>query len=276
MTTIGIIIIFIALLIFILALAIEKLRDFLKLILPLVGLFAILGFVISVHERIIEIPIPGFGPMRTATQQVVDDAKLVKETRDAILAQSNTINLVAEKASELQKQMTKKFADVETFIDQSKEDLQQKIDALNPVRQPISFVITNVSVTLRANHQKRFGPDARGAGITFVKGDKPLLIGFTINPSAHQSIQGVVHYFLDIPIDVTSPAFGQPASFLREAETINIRFNAIPENSEIIGGHVICVINGSILLNFRIPPQTAKEWLIKIPDIREPLQVLQP
>jgi Serpentine type 7TM GPCR chemoreceptor Srz len=101
MSVLGIILLFSSLGFFMYVYKVEKERDRLKYILPLITAFGILGFALIFQERIIEFPIPGVGPIKTVAQQTLDDAKLVKEIRDTVLAQSKTIGLVVQQANEM-------------------------------------------------------------------------------------------------------------------------------------------------------------------------------
>jgi hypothetical protein len=186
LTTIGIIVILAALLIIIFSLFSSNLKDKLTSLVTAGIIFGCIGFGIIFHERLIEIPIPGVGTIKTATQQTVEDAKFVKETRDTVLAQGHTIGLVAQKANELSTKideadklfniMKEKFdesirqlevinheqenikgqiKDFQGFLEESKNNLQGQIEALHPYRQIIVTGHVTVQVAVKSDEKVR-------------------------------------------------------------------------------------------------------------------------
>jgi hypothetical protein len=125
-TTIGVVVISVALLIIISTLAIGKLREHIKLILSATMLFGVIGFGLLFFERLIEVSLPGGISLKTVVQKTVDDARLVNEIKDAVLAQSNTIGLVSQKSNEL----STKINGFELFIKKSEEEVELAIEAV--------------------------------------------------------------------------------------------------------------------------------------------------
>jgi hypothetical protein len=115
MNVLGIILLFVALGFFIFVYKVEKERDRLKYILPLIPAFGIMGFALIFRENIIEFPIPGVGTIKAVAQQTLDDAKFVKETRETVLAQSQIIGLVAKQANEMQPEISRVADEVKKF-----------------------------------------------------------------------------------------------------------------------------------------------------------------
>ena len=141
MTIIGILIISMSFLIFILTLIFAKLRDHIKLILPITIAFGFLGYGLIIYERVVELTLPGGVSVKTAAQQTVEDAKFIRETRDTVFAQSKTIGLVVQQADEL----SRKITDFDLIMNKSQEELNKTRETLSAQSNAIG------SVVLRAN-----------------------------------------------------------------------------------------------------------------------------
>jgi hypothetical protein len=139
-TTIGTIIIFAALLIFIVTLTSEKLREHLKLILSMATVFGCLGFGIIFQDRLIEIPIPGVGTVKTATRETVENAKFVKETRDTVAVQSHTIGLIAKRAEDIDRELNQKLLLAEERLQILNDEQKKASDILEIIKSEQDFI----------------------------------------------------------------------------------------------------------------------------------------
>lgn len=110
--------------------------------------------------------------------------------------------------------------------------------------------------------------------LAFVKGDKPLLITSSIGYTASQTGNDEVVYKAKLDMDAKDSAVGNPTSFLKDAEYIQIEFDRMPPNSSVLGGDAICIINNSVRLEFSIPPQKLVNNRIFIRNLSESLHVL--
>ncbi len=134
MSVLGSILIIVALVFFIYVYRVEKERDRLKYILPLIFGFACLGVFLIFRERIIEFTIPFVGTIKTVTQETLKGAEQVEQIRKTVLAQGETIGLVAKHANELQPQVSrvndeiKKF---EYFLNDMKDNLQKEYQTIS-------------------------------------------------------------------------------------------------------------------------------------------------
>jgi hypothetical protein len=147
MNIFGIILLFAALGFFIFVYRVEKERDRLKYILPLITAFAVMGFALIFRENIIEFPIPGVGTIKTVAQQTLYKAKVVEEisktveeTRKTVMAQSETIGLVAKQANEMKPEISRVAGEVqkfEVFLHDTRKALQDEYQILS---QEIAFL----------------------------------------------------------------------------------------------------------------------------------------
>jgi hypothetical protein len=197
-TTIGVIIIFTALLIVIWTLLLEKLREHIKSILASATLFGCLGFGVIFQERLIEIPIPGIGTIKTAAEQTVEDVKFVKETRETVLAQSKTIGLVVQQANEA----STKITDFESFLNTSQMNIESsmkllsdRIEVLNPYRLPILSISCPTQIIQASNENIRSYNMNSGGYLRFMKGDIMLLSVSSYDSESVQTGNGrIAHY----------------------------------------------------------------------------------
>ena len=128
-TIIGIIIISIAFLIFIFTLIFAKLREHIKLILPITIAFGFLGFGLMIYDRVTELTLPGGVSIKTIVQKTLERAESVEQIERIVLAQGETIGLVAKNANELQPELLRVSDEVkkfEHFINDMKDNLQKQ------------------------------------------------------------------------------------------------------------------------------------------------------
>ncbi len=112
------------------------------------------------------------------------------------------------------------------------------------------------------------------AALAFVKGAKPLLITSTIGYAASQTGNNEVIYKARLDMDAKDSAVGNPTSFLKDTDYIQIEFGNMPPDSSVLEGDVICIINNSVRLEFSIPPQKLVNNRIFIRNLSESLRVL--
>jgi Serpentine type 7TM GPCR chemoreceptor Srz len=134
MSVLGIILLFISLGFFMYVYKVEKERDRLEYIFPLISAFGIMGFVLIFQERIIEFPIPGVGPIKTIAERTLKDAEQVDEIKRIVLAQGETIGFVANRAKEIQPEVSRIADEVkrfDLFLHETKNNLQEGYQAVS-------------------------------------------------------------------------------------------------------------------------------------------------
>jgi hypothetical protein len=67
---------------------------------------------------------------------------------------------------------------------------------------------------------------------------------------------------------------GQPLGTLAGAEYMQLEFTAMPENQSILGGKAVIVLNGSVRMEFTIPPQKAVGRRIFIRGVKAAIKAL--
>ncbi len=144
----------------------------------------------------------------------------------------------------------------------------------NPLQKPIVAVNVNVEVKIKSDWDFNGRVSNMPAYFGFVKGNTLLLKAFSIGYMASQTGNGEVVYKGNLNTDSKDPSMGNPASFLKDAEYIQIEFGQMPSDSLVLGGDVICIINNSIRIEFSIPPQKLVNNKIYIRNLSESLQVL--
>jgi len=144
----------------------------------------------------------------------------------------------------------------------------------NALLKPI--VIASATVEVKIMYDWDFNGRVANtkAYLAFVKGDKALLITSSIGYTADQTGNDEVIYKAKLDMDAKDSAVGNPVSFLKDAEYIQIEFGRMPSDSGVLEGDVICIINNSVRLEFSVPPQKLVNNRIFIRNLSESLQVL--
>jgi hypothetical protein len=111
----------------------------------------------------------------------------------------------------------------------------------------------------------------QGGFLAFGKGSDALLVTTTVDSFGNQTGSGEVLYrgMLQMPAD--NSAVGKPISILRNTEYMQAQLASLPDNCEVLTGKMICVINGSIRLQFNIPPQRSSGKNVFVRDVKQGL-----
>lgn len=150
---------------------------------------------------------------------------------------------------------------------QDLEALQKKMD---PMVKPIASAESYSEITIRSDKNLNFNYMDRGGYVAFAKGSSAILMtsGTQSEVSSKDGKSIYSGHFLMRPDDT---AIGNPVNSLKSSEYIQIFFNQIPPNSEIIEGKVNIVINGELRFTFPIPAQTMSNEKIFTRNIKEVL-----
>ena len=153
------------------------------------------------------------------------------------------------------KDKNKKYVDVQQTMRDSPGGTQVVGDIhINETENPLSkpIIVANASVEVRIKSDLDFNGRVANmkAHLGFVKSNKILLKASSLGYTASQTGNGEVIYKGDLNTDSKDSAMGNPVSFLRDAEYIQIEFGSMPSNSNVLGGYAICTINNSIRLEF--------------------------
>ncbi len=144
----------------------------------------------------------------------------------------------------------------------------------NPLHKPILAASASVEVRIKSDWDFNGLVANMKAYLAFGKEDKSLLKASSIGYIASQTGKGEVIYKGDLVMEANDSAVGNPVSFLRDTEYIQIVLGGMPPDSNILGGNIICTINNSVRLESAIPPQKLANNKIFIRNLSKFLQVL--
>jgi hypothetical protein len=167
--------------------------------------------------------------------------------------------------------------------EESRDELQKKVESLSPYRQPIVTLTATMQIVVKSYKQIERISQGRGASLVFTKGEERLLWAESGEYEAVQLGNGRVRFSSDLTMSIYSPARGDPISLLQGIDSIKLVFHAIgigntgiEMNTEILYGRLICNVNNVITLTFPIPSQRVQGKEIFIPDIDKVLQTIKP
>jgi cell division protein FtsB len=160
-------------------------------------------------------------------------------------------------------------------INSSLKKIIDKLESENPLEQPIASSSSTVEILIKSDQGLNAHFIDQGAFLAFGKGKDALLMNTSVDSFGNQTGKGEVlyHAILQMPADDSS--VGKPISVLKDTEYLQAQFGALPDNCEVLGGKMVCVLNGSIRLKFDIPPQQSIGKNVFIRDMRQGLLPLQ-
>ena len=148
-------------------------------------------------------------------------------------------------------------------------ELEKLKNDIDPLKKPISYAIAEVEVIVDSNEQiENTLYMSEGGLLTFVKGGQSLLLVSDTKSTAIKSGKGSIIYKGNFQIQSNYSQIGKPVKILQESDLIQIQFNKISENSNILGGKASIVINGDLRFDFKILPQQMQGNIILIRDIK--------
>ena len=160
--------------------------------------------------------------------------------------------------------------------DRFSKEFKDDKPAAKQIETPKTIVVASATVEVKIMSDLDLNGTVANvkAYLAFVKGNKPLLITSSIGYTANQTGNDEVIYKAKLDMDAKDSAVGNPVSFLKDAEYIQIEFGRMPSDSHVLEGDAICIINNSVRLEFSIPPQKLVNNRIFIRNLSESLRVL--
>ena len=143
-----------------------------------------------------------------------------------------------------------------------------RLEFENPIKKPIASAISTVEVKIKSDDEISTHFMGSGGYLAFCRGSDAVLITSSKESNAQQTGNNEVIYSADFKMDATDSVVGKKIEFLQESDYIQINFSAIPNNSIILEGTAIIVINGSLRFEFSIQPQKMQEDKIFIRNIK--------
>lgn len=127
-------------------------------VIPLCIVVIIVGMFFTLHDRAIEITFKGVGTIKAAAEQATIDANTIAEIKNRIEAQSATVDLVAQSASEAKNQLTelKSITDFSKTVIAAQNDdryaFNQLLLWLDDKSFPFQKEAANAVILIRANY----------------------------------------------------------------------------------------------------------------------------
>lgn len=162
-----------------------------------------------------------------------------------------------------------------TAVEKRAADLEKKVQASDPVLQPIRAAKATVELQAESDDQVNTTYMDRGGFFALAKGNAPVLVASGREADARQLGNRRVLWRAVWNMDASDQAVGKRVRSLRDAEYCQITFLMMPKNSKILSGSVRLTINNDVQLDFTIPPQQAVEDRIFVRDISRVLNSLQ-
>jgi hypothetical protein len=162
-----------------------------------------------------------------------------------------------------------------TAVEKRAAELEKKVQASDPVLQPIRAAKATVELQVESDDQVNTTYMDRGGYFALGRGNKPILVAGGREAIAKQLGNSRVLWRAVWNMDASDQAVGKQVKSLKEAEFCQITFLMMPKNSKVINGSVRLTINNDVQLDFAIPRQQATEDRIFIRDISKTLNMLQ-
>jgi len=143
--------------------------------------------------------------------------------------------------------------------------------------EPIASISARIELIIPSKQELNIW-DASGLGnLCFEKsrdGNAGIITAWSTNFSARSLEEGKVTIGMQCDLKSTDDCIGTPISTLTDCTSISIG-SPISGPVKILGGQVVCVINGRIILKFGIPPQEGPTIKISGPSFDKGLALLQ-
>jgi prefoldin subunit 5 len=192
-----------------------------------------------------------------------NQSKLAKDNEQYKKDVSNLKEELKNKNSEIQRLETQltpfKTIALEKYTGTEQErlnKLSERIKELeNPLNKPIASAEAQVTVIVKSDEEVATRYMNEGGLLSFVKNRQSLLLLADTQSNVKQTGKGEVIYKGIFHMKDNLSAIGKPIETLQTSDIIQIRFRRIPENSQVIGGKAIVVLNGNTRFEFEISPQ---------------------
>ena len=147
--------------------------------------------------------------------------------------------------------------------------LSERIQELeNPLKKPIASAEAQVKVTIKSDEKVNARYLNVGGFLGFVSNHQFLLLTSDTQSNAEQTGKDEVIYKGVFHMQTDHSIIGKPIEALQTSDIIQIMFKKIPENSQVIEGKAIVVLNGDTRFEFEILPQQMQGKNIIIRDIK--------
>lgn len=126
----------------------------------------------------------------------------------------------------------------------------------------------SVQINISSEEQINTRYPVGGARLAFGKDKEALLLLSSGESRAKQTGEGEVSYSSTLHMEPMDRAFNQPMSLLEQAEYVQISFETILQDSQVVSGKVTCIFNNTVPVEITVPSQKMRGNLIMIYDLK--------
>lgn len=162
-----------------------------------------------------------------------------------------------------------------TAVEKRAAELEKKVQASDPVLQPIRAAKATIELQVESNDQVNTRYIDSGGYFALARGKNPILVTAGNEAIAKQIGNSRVLWRGVWNMDASDQAIGKQVRSLKEATYCQIIFKQMPKDSKIIKGSVRLTINNEVQLDFIIPGQQVAGENIFIRNISEIMNLLQ-
>lgn len=204
-----------------------------------------------------------------------DENTKVSRANDNLIRDNQTltqrITSLEQTVSPLLVRAAKEFPGEE--INASLKKIVEQLD-IDPMSKPIVSATATATVWVLTDKPKG-NQLGSGGFIAFAKGGGVLLAGGTAQLLGHEIEKGRAQYRLVCQVQIDSLYMGRSGFSLLDAEYIQVNFNSLEEDTEILGGEVVWVVNNTEKLSFKMPPQKGVGGNFYIRDLSDGFKSLK-
>ena len=148
------------------------------------------------------------------------------------------------------------------------EKLKEEAKYTDPYAQPIHSGSAKVVVTIQTSENIDSHFMDRGAYVAFGKGGQAIMVMNSIDSFGKSNGNNTATYNANVMLDANDVSIGKIVKTLKETEFVQLSFSSFPAKSIVLGGSVICTINGIVRLEVKIPPQQMSKDFIIANDLK--------
>jgi hypothetical protein len=151
------------------------------------------------------------------------------------------------------------------------EELKKKTAYVDPYTQPIQIGIATVYIIVQSNEQLNANYMDAGGYLAFKQGNNEMLMLSNDESEVRTILPGKLSFKVVFNLDINHPNIGKKLTFLKDAEYLQIYFDPVNKDYNVIEGKAICTFNGNARIEFNIPKQTMQNKLVFVRNISSTL-----
>ncbi len=143
----------------------------------------------------------------------------------------------------------------------------KRIEEIAPYRQLIQTGVAKIEVLVSSERQINAHFMDGGTALAFAKGGEALLEMSSVDSWGRQIGNSQVRYWANLMLDQTHSSVGKPLNFFQVSEYIQIKFNRMQEETNVISGKIVCTLNSAVRIEIQILPQQIQNGTIFVRDL---------